>query len=263
MKQDSGRRGRRSLTPRQIREIQRLVKEGLSLRKTAKEMNVSYGSVYRYAGRYSEKQTRMNIDAIHALPRRDIVGVFVGDGSRFFEPKHGHYGVKFGLNAKRDEDVASFLQELFVKAGKRISMYVDNTTSVLKVYSKKLLGFLSKFVICVEYKGKKRKALIDFKDWGSAFKLGFISGLIDADGHVYHRGKKHYGALIVTMSDYLKDQLVEILMGLGLVVRVREMKPGRDSYAKKPAYGVYLPMAEFRKICSRLISIKHQRYGCS
>jgi len=226
-------------------------------------MNVSYGSVYRHAGRYSKRQTRMNIDALDEGEQRYVVGIFVGDGSRFFEPKHGHYGIKFGLDAKRDEDVASFLQELFVKAGKRTSMYADNTTLILKIYSKKLLGFLSQFVSYVEYKDEKSKALIGFKDWSSAFKLGFISGLIDADGHVYHKGKKHYGASIATINDYLKDQLVELLMGLGLVVRVKEMKPGKDSYAKKTAYGVHLPTAEFRKMCSRLISIKHQRYGCS
>lgn len=252
----------RKLGAQQISEIRKLVRNGLSLRRVARETGVSYSTVHHYARCYARKQTRMNISVLDDCERGYIVGAFVGDGNRFVERKSGHYGVKFALDAKRDEEIAFFLRNLFVKSGKRVTFYTERTWFIMKVYSKRLLEFVSDFVSYVEYKGKKRKMLIGFESWTLAFKLGFISGLIDTDGYVHHnrRGTKHFGASITTMNEVLKGQLVNLFEGLGLTPKVYEIGPSKTSYSKKPTYIIKLNKLEFSKICRQLISIKHKQF---
>jgi len=78
----------------------------------------------------------------------------------------------------------------------------------MKVYSKKFLMFLNDFVRYAEYNGKVCKTLVDLKKWSRDFMLGFVGGLINADGHVQknkqHQG--HFGASITTANGGLADQ---------------------------------------------------------
>jgi len=52
---------------------------------------------------------------------------------------------------------------------------------------------------------RKKKLVVNYEKWSKPFKLGFISGLIDGDGHVYldlMRGKR-FAALIRTADSIL------------------------------------------------------------
>lgn len=206
----------------------------------------------------------MNISVLNDCEQGYIVGAFVGDGSKFAEKESGHYGAKFAFDAKRDEEIASFLRDLFVKTGKRVSLYNEESCLILKVYCQKFLRFLLTFVGYVEFGGKKRKTLIDYGGWPLPFKSGFISGLIDTDGYVHRnrRGTGHYGLSITTMNDVLKNQIMDIFESLGLAPRISRIKPGKNSYNKRATYIVRLPKPEFYKICRQLISIKHRQSGC-
>jgi len=209
----------RRLSDDRIRKIQNMVKEGFSLRSVARQTNLNYSAVQRIAGCYAKKQMRLDLDALDERERGYVVGFFVGDGSRFSRMKSGHYGVKFAFDAKRDVEIASFLCAIFAKAGKQTRPYQEETWLIMKVYSQKLLAFLSRFVDYVEIEGRKRKMLVGLNDWSYEFRLGFLSGLIDSDGHVHRnkRGRGHFGADITTMNQALAKQLVGLFESLGLL----------------------------------------------
>jgi len=180
----------RQFTQVEKEEIQRLVKSGLSLREVSRRLAVPYWMVHRIGALYSKRQSRIDLNALSEHERGYIVGAFVGDGSKISERKSGHYGVKFSLDSKNDEEIARYLRDLFVKAGKRVTLYTEETYFVLKIYSQKLLGTLLGFANYREIEGKKRKMLIGFENWALDFKLGFISGLIDTDGYVHITSKE-------------------------------------------------------------------------
>lgn len=243
-------------------EIQRLVKSGLSLREVSRRVGVPYWMVHRIAASYSKRQSRIDLNALTEHERGYIVGAFVGDGSKISETKSGHYGVKFSLDSKCDEEIAQYLRSLFVKASKRVTLYTEKTCLVLKIYSKKLLEFLLSFVNYAEVEGRKRKTLMGFEDWALDFQLGFISGLIDTDGYVHHgkQGIQHFGLSITTMNSVLSEQLMTMFGSLGTEPKVRRIKPSRTSFNTKPTYIVYLSKLEFSKICKELKSIKHMGF---
>jgi DNA-binding transcriptional regulator WhiA len=206
----------------------------------------------------------MNFSVLNERERGYIVGAFLGDGSRIVEKKSGHYGAKFCFDAKRDLEIASFLRKLFERSGKRVSLYEEETWLLLKVYSKKFLGFLSRFVEYVEYEGRKRKVLVGSEDWSRNFILGFVGGLIDADGYMDRNkgGPGHFGASITTMNYTFAKQLVSLFIRLGLKTKVNKIKPSQSTFSKRMTYMVRVQKAEFSKVCRGLLCIKHEQSGC-
>jgi len=252
------------MTPERIEEIQRLVKNGVSLRGVARETGVSYSAVYRHAKQFSKRQTFVDFSVFSEHELGYIVGFFVGDGSRIAETRSGHYGARFAFDAKRDAEIASLLQRLFRKAGKSVTLYSEGTWLAMKVYSKNLLVFLQGFVRYAKCDGEVHKVLVNSLNWDRAFALGFVGGLIDADGHVYKnkRHAGHFGIAITTVNPTLTEQLVDLLNRLGLKPKVSEVKPCRTSFSRKMTYILRLGKAEFGKICGEMICVKHEECGC-
>jgi len=88
---------------------------------------------------------------------------------------------------------------------------------VSKNFSKKLVKFVSTYVsIAKQLKSQRNvKLLINSESWASDFKIGFIGGLLDSDGYVYHnKNGKHYGAIIKTSNRLLGKQIQAILSDL-------------------------------------------------
>jgi hypothetical protein len=252
------------LSPKEIEEIQGLVKKGLSLRGVSRKTGVSYAAVYRYANQLSRRQSSIDFSVFSKRELGYIVGFFVGDGSRIFDKRNGHYGAQFGLDTERDSDITSLLSNLFKRSGKRVTLYSAGTWLIMRVYSKPLLTFLQGFVKYQEDNGETHKMLVDLHAWSIDFLIGFIGGLIDADGHV-HKNKRrrgHFGADITTVNPVLVEQLIKIFNRLGLNPKVSKALPSSASYSSKPTYFVRLGKSDFNKICSELICVKHERCGC-
>jgi hypothetical protein len=171
---------------------------------------------------------------------------------------------KFALDAKNDLDTASFLRCLFEKSGKRVTSYFEGSWLAMKVYSKSLLFFLQGFVNYQEHDERTLKVLVNSSTWSRDFSLGFIGGLIDADGHVLKDKRKagHFGAVITTANPMLVEQLVNLLRELGLKANVIEAQPSKTSFSKNTTFFIRLGKAEFCKVCSDLICVKHERCGC-
>ncbi|MFB3888848.1 MAG: LAGLIDADG family homing endonuclease [Candidatus Bathyarchaeia archaeon] len=244
--------------------VQRLVKNGMSLRKVAKQTGISYTTAHRCASQFSKKQSSIDFDFLSEREIGYIVGFFVGDGSRVCDKRTGHYGAQFGLDARRDSEITSFLRKLFEKSGKRVTLYSEGNWLVMRVYSKKFLTFLERFVSYEDIGGQTKKVLTRPFDWSCDFSFGFLGGLIDADGHVYRNKRRsgHFGADITTVNTRLVGQLVDLFSRMGLKPKVVKAHPSSTSLSKKATYYVRLNKSEFSKVCGELICVKHDRCGC-
>jgi hypothetical protein len=253
------------LEPENVRKIRELVKAGFSLRKTAIKTGTSYSTVYKYAAQFSNRQTHIRLSVFSECEWGYIVGLFVGDGSRMLNKKTGHYGLKFGFDSKRDLEIVSFVRTLFEKSGKHVSCYSEGAVMIVKIYSKELLHYLLEFVDFAPKEGVAAKTLKAVNGLEKQFIMGFLGGLIDADGHVYvDRSKnRHFGASITTANTELLEQLKNLLSQVEVEAKIHKFFPYKGGFSKKPYFHVRLSAFEFRKICSKIICVKHAHCECS
>jgi len=163
----------------------------------------------------------------------------------------------------KDKDIAHYLRLLFAKTRKKSTMRTEGNSLSFGIFSKKLVEFLLNYIPILKQDNSQRsiKTLIGYRNWGSEFKLGFISGLLDSDGYVFHSKKgKYYGAIIKTSSFTLKKQIEEIFSELQIRVKIRVHEFGGTYQTRNLCYDICIPSSEMRKICPNLISIKHSKY---
>lgn len=264
LKPDMPKRSYGRLSSREVENMQALAKMGLSLRRISAQLGVPKTTVYFHVREYCRKMTYINLNALSEKEQGYLVGMFVGDGNLVLKRKRGMYLTKFALDAERDQDIADYMSSVFKKAGKKITRYVERSSLTFKVYSKEFVEFLLRHVIYAEQRDSRRKLkiLINPEKWTMAFEFGFVSGLIDSDGHVYYnrRKTKHFGVLIKTANNTLRDQLTEILTTLRIEATTYTAKQYKKSYSKKPRYVVYIPTKELERICHRFVAMKLKRF---
>lgn len=252
------------LSDGEIESIHTLAKMGLSLKQISARLHVPRATIYHHAKKYCRKITQLKLAALSEKECGYLVGMFVGDGIHIIKLDKGTYLTKFSLDKARDKDIEEYMQVLFAKTSKRIGRRIERNSITLKVFSKEFVEFLSEYVRHIEQNNtrRKRKMLINHEKWPSAFKLGFISGLIDSDGHVYFdqmRGKR-FGVLIRTADNDLRDQIISLLMSLSIATTTYPGKHHEKSYSSNPQYVIYIPTKELSKVAETLIAAKLKRW---
>lgn len=244
-------------------EIRGLILKGFSLQMVALKLGLRKSTVYYHARPYCKKQTKLNIKVLSLKEQGYILGMFVGDGNIIMKRSKGQYGLKFALDCNKDQDIAQYLCLLFMKAGKKIEKRIEGNTLYLRTFSKKLVKFVSTYVSIAKQPKSRRniKLLINSESWASDFKIGFISGLLDSDGHVYHnKYGKHYGAVIKTSNRLLGKQVQASLSDLKINTNIRVHEFKGTYQTVNLCYDIYIPSKEMWKFCQNLISVKHARY---
>jgi len=117
--------------------------------------------------------------------------LFEGDGYKFYDKKSRHYHVEFYLNSLKDKDIIIYLKGLLERINLHPNLYQDKRFNCkrIRVYSKKLFGIIKKS--------------ISLKDKTKEFVIGFISGMIDSEGHC--NKKKSYIVIINTNLKILNE----------------------------------------------------------
>jgi hypothetical protein len=112
----------------------------------------------------------INFSSISSIEKGYLFGLFAGDGYRFHEIKQRHFTVEFFLHSQRDKKIQEYLTFLLKKLGMNPIIYKDKRYECnrTRVYSKQFFGFINR----------------NFKIIDRDFKIGFISGMIDAEGNV-------------------------------------------------------------------------------
>jgi len=252
------------LSKEEIESIEMLAKSGLSLRQISAYLHVPRTTIYYHAKEYCRQMTQLKLDALSEEERGYLVGMFVGDGTHIIRMDQGIYITKFSLDKERDKDIAKYLQGLFVKADKRIRQLIERNSITLRLFSKKFVEFLAKYVRRTEQINtrRKKKLLVNYEKWSKAFKLGFISGLIDSDGHVYFDSKrgKRFGVLIRTADNDLRDQIISVLRDLDIATTTYAGKYHEKSYSLRPQHVIYIPTKELNKMSETLMAVKIKRF---
>lgn len=255
----------RRLSSREIENIRALAKKDLSLKSISAQLRVPKTTVYYHVRDYCKKMTYMDLNVLSEEEEGYLLGMFVGDGNLIVKRKRGRYLTKFALDTERDQDIADYLVSVFKKAGKRITRYMARSSLTFKVCSKEFVEFLLKHVTYTKRRDSRRrvKILIRPDKWTTAFKLGFVGGLVDSDGYVYYnrRRTKHFGELIKTANNTFRNQLTEILNTLGVEVTTYTAKLHKKSYSSRPQYVVYVPTKELERISHRLPAMKLKRFS--
>ncbi len=160
-----------------------------------------------------------------------MIGCYAGDGSRYLRKGAYSYEVKFALN-ENEYAIVRFVEMVLSKCGMKTRRSIFGKRVYVRCQSKQLYRFVERYL---RWDGKKKSTsvrLVDLSAYSTSFLLGFICGLIDADGGT----RRLY---ISTSSERLANDIMEICEKLEIT-------------AKKYRYDVfhiYLNKADYLKAC--------------
>jgi DNA-binding transcriptional ArsR family regulator len=247
---------KKRLTPTQISEIKRLAKAGFAIKGISKNLNISQSTVYYHAKDYCRKMTKLSLNLLKEREKGYVTGLFLGDGSLNRGTKTPRYIVRFALDAKRDQEIATRLVKIFQKAKKKASVFPRENTLTVKVCSRELVKYIQTHV---DYKvnedNQKEKMLLTDKNWSQAFQYGVLAGIIDSDGHVH----KHLGTEIKTVNLSIFKGILILLNNLWITPKTKKKEPIEGGYSKKAFYIIYLPSLQMKKHKDEIPSVKIAR----
>lgn len=162
---------------------------------------------------------KINWECLNRKEKGYLFGMFEGDGYKIYDKKSRHYHIEFYLNSEKDKKIINFIIDLLNKIGLKSNLYQDKRCKCMRirVYCKELFNILSKN--------------IDLKNKSKDFSIGFISGLIDSEGH-YNKDKS-YIMIINTNKDVLdnsKKFLNRIKINSSINERILYKKDRKKSY---------------------------------
>ncbi|MBR9702386.1 hypothetical protein GOV13_05700 [Candidatus Pacearchaeota archaeon] len=155
-----------------------------------------------------------------------LFGLFEGDGYKYHNKNSRHYHVEFYLNSEKDKEIISFLVKILIKIGLKPNLYQDKRYNCkrVRVYSKELFNYLI-----------KGSSLVDK---GKDFSIGFISGIIDSEGHV---DKAKSSIAVVNTDKQLLEKCRDLLEGLGIDAKInKRVLSLKDN---KFSYRMYIPVS--------------------
>jgi len=244
------------LAPNQIRKIIELSKAGISIAKIAESLKINKTSVYYHARKYCQKMTKLDLNLLNDSEKGYIIGVFLGDGSFNKGRKTPRYIVRFAFDAKRDQEIAKNLFQIFGKANKKVSIFPRENTLVVKVCSKELVKYIQSYISYrINLNNQREKSFSAVKNLPHSFQYGVLAGIIDSDGHVH----RHLGTEIKTVSTSIFQGILNLLNNLGITAKIKHRKAIESSYSTKDFYVIYLPSHQMRKHQSSIPSVKVTR----
>lgn len=181
----------------------------------------------------------MEFDNLNEKEKGYLFGMFEGDGYKIHDKKSRHYHIEFYLNSIKDKEIIDFIVSLLKKIKLNPNLYQDKRYNCkrIRVYSKELFEIISKN--------------INLSDKLDDFKLGFVSGLIDSEGHV--NKKKSYIMIVNTNEDIL-DKCKKFLEEIGIESSINKRLQSRKD--KLDSYRMYVSV-KFKRL--KNLSIKTKR----
>jgi hypothetical protein len=138
----------------------------------------------------------INFENLNQREKGYLMGLFSGDGYSYHDIKWRHFTIEFFLHSKRDNRIKEYLIVLLKKLNLNPIIYKDKRCKCnrIRIYSKQFFEFINH----------------DFNRVDKEFEIGFVSGIIDAEGNV--NSKKSFikvvntdKELITKTERYLRD----------------------------------------------------------
>ncbi|MDO8481397.1 MAG: LAGLIDADG family homing endonuclease [Nanoarchaeota archaeon] len=206
-------------------EIRMMIKDALSKgssrNQIIREFHLAKNTVLKYAGIKSVPPLPPKIDFTPTEVCGEVVGIFAGDGSQYYEPKSGHYetNIHFG---KVNEQYAYYVKEAYEKFfQKRFRLKQESLTKLrIRMYHREIFYFFDAFL---DYERPSKHDTVRVKEDKTTpeFKIGFLRGMFDTDGCLFcvpH--EKRVRLFYTTTSKELASQISIFLTELGIEHRV-------------------------------------------
>ena len=193
-------------------EVNSFVRNGLSLKKIARTLNLSKTTVY-YHFRKIKGRTysapRINFPSEEC--RGEVLGIFAGDGSCFIDGNY-HYVVR--VHCGKDAAYAEYVKTIFSKCFcKKFWLHGPPNNLCVEISSKRIYHF---FTSSLAFDPPKKASSIRLQTTklSNSFLRGFLRGLVDTDAHI---SKIRRRIFFCTVSSQLAGQISDISLKLGFV----------------------------------------------
>ncbi|MFB6175172.1 MAG: LAGLIDADG family homing endonuclease [Candidatus Nanohalobium sp.] len=214
-------------TENQKQQIREKARNGDSVNQIKEELGLPKSTVYyHFKKEVGQKQKENALK----LPEDDevigeICGVFAGDGNFYYEENNYKYRIKFTLNINQGywKKLAKFLEENLQKKP-RINHQENYNRTNLRYESKPLLNLLKEHLTWEEDKTATIK--LRGKEYSKEFKIGFLRGLLDTDGHKDSTRKRY---CFSTVSSELGKNISEFLGDLHITHKAKTYGDKREN----------------------------------
>lgn len=205
------------LTKKEKGLVIKLMKQGKSLNHISKHTKRGKSTIYYYYKKIFGKKFK-NVEVNYESDEfvGELVGIFVGDGGHFYDTKRKAHAIRFYFNNSEKEYVTEILQLLHKNLNKKSHLYRVKNVLIIRYYSKILYDFLMKYVRW-EKSGdprrpnkKSRTVSLRSIDVSREFKIGFLRGFIDTDGHISNKK-----IVFSSSSNKIIQQSISFLNDLG------------------------------------------------
>jgi intein/homing endonuclease len=208
------------------------IRNDVSINNLVKKYGLAKSSIYHYYKKIKGRKSKiLSFQPAYSENEGEIVGIFAGDGSQYFEPRGYHYEVNVHFGAHR-RPYALYVQHLFESFfGKSFRLKDEGRVLRLRTLSKQVFNYFHEYM---NYTPQIKHCTVHLKSLNvpEEFKIGFLRGLVDTDGSVL-RDRKTRGRYIryYTTSKILSEQIVRLLEELNLEIGVHlRITPGYKDY---------------------------------
>ena len=150
-----------------------------------------------------------------------ILGIYKGDGYIHHDKKYRHYTIEFYLDSIRNKMIQNYLISVLIKLGLKPSIRKDKRFNCNKIRIRSKI--LYEHIVSEKYHNN------------DDFKIGFISGLFDAEGYADF---KRSSTNIVNTDFELVDRCKKYLSHLGINSTLKTRKKSKKD--KKISYILHI-----------------------
>jgi intein/homing endonuclease len=228
---------------------------GISLNKLSRETGIAKSTLYYYYKKLRGKRfTPPYVTPGNSETEGEIVGIFAGDGSQYYDKKDGKYevNVHFGMH---NETYALYVQQLLLSFfKKKFNLKNEQKTYRLRTQSKDIYNYFKNY-LAYDPHIKHVTVHLHSLDFPLEFKRGFLRGLFDTDGSIrYNTHDKVVRATFHTTSWELAEQVRMLLAEFDIKHTHYEQR--RHGY--KPAYIVRIRTSAVRKFLNTVRPFKEK-----
>lgn len=216
------------LTKTEIDFIKELANRGISLNQIVKRTGLKKTTIYYHTKKIGYKVKKVVLNNLSDWETGYLIGLFVSDGNLDIQPKTGHYGVCFNLNAIGEDKIISEITHILNKSNLRSSITKHNNLIKVRCLSKQLYLFLNSLVVYNNILGQNKKCgMKNYENWNEQKRLGFIAGYLDGDGCLTLDKGKYLRVLISTSRSRLAKNLKICLDMLNIKSTIQFDKRGK------------------------------------
>lgn len=192
--------------------IKKMYKEGYSLEKISKKLNLGKSTVFYWYRKY-KGPTIKKIEINETLEESigEIVGAFAGDGN-YYRGKRYSYRIRICLSGN-ELQYAEKLRDIIRSVYKNVlvRLYKCKNVFVVDVTRKEIIEHIKKYLLWDENRSLTIRLKNSPDNYSTQFLKGFCRGIVDTEGWVCKNN------LMVASSSYrLIDDLSESLDILGI-----------------------------------------------